>query len=276
MENSLKERAMVVNLHIRVWSARKYDEKVTREIENIHNVYNVGRFNKVLMKSSTLEQIQTWANKARSIHREMTLPWGDNNDRILTTENYFNYLMKIGNCVMEFDRLSDKFAYEEYVNLKEKERERLNSMYKEEDYPHPDIIRSKFGLKAVFSPVTDADDFRLNISDSMLESIKTQMKNELENRVKVANEEILNKVREVVSKMHETLAEPGKGFKSSLIGNVEALMETVPTMNIFDDTHINEVVKMLKPLCVNYDMLKNNDSFRQDIAKKAKEILQAI
>jgi len=276
MENSLKERAMVVNLHIGLWSARKYDEKVTREIEKIHDVYNVGHFNKVLMKSTTLEQIQTWANKARSIHRDFTLPWGDNNDRILTTERYFDYLMKIGNCVMEFDQLSDKFAYKEYVSLKENEKVRLNSMYNETDYPHPDLIRNKFSLKAVFSPVTDASDFRLNLSDTMMESVKAQMKNELENRVKVANEEILEKVREVVSKMHETLAEPGKGFKSSLIGNVEALMETVPSMNIFGDVHIAEVVNMLKPLCVNYDMLKNNDSFRQDIAKKAKEILQAI
>lgn len=271
---SLKDRAMIVNLHISLWGARKQDEKVKREIENIHNVYEVGNFSKKLMQSSHLEAINTKAGRIRKILREMTLPWGDNNDRIITTENYFPLITKLGVELMEFDQLADDFTYNVYVQQIEKEKERLKTIFVSSDYPHPDIIRDKFKVKMVFSPLTDSTDFRLTASDDINEMMKQQMEHELKNRVETANAEILDKVREVVKKMYDTLSEPGKGFKSSLVGNIEALVDTIPTMNIFNDDHITKVVETLKPLCVNYDMLKNNDSFRQEIAAKAKLVLQ--
>jgi hypothetical protein len=271
---SLKDRAMVVNVHISLWGARKQDDKVKREIEDIHNVREVGSFTKKLMKSPHLEEINTKAGRIRKIYREMTLPWGDNGDRIITTDKYFEFLTTLGKETMEFDQLCDNFAYKVYVDQIEKERERLKTMFRESDYPHPDLIRDKFRLKTVFSPLTDGNDFRLAASDEINAILKAQMDHELQERVTTANDEILDKVRVVVMKMYETLSEPGKGFKSSLIGNVEALVDTIPTINIFNDTHITEVVEMLKPLCVNYDVLKGNDSFRQEIAKKAFNVLQ--
>lgn len=276
MESSLKNRALIVNVHISLWGARKQDDRVRREIENMHNVRDVGNFSKKLMKSSKLEAIKTKANRIRRIYRERTLPWGDNGDRIITTDKYFEFITNMGMEAMEFDQMVDDFVQNEYQQQVEDEKNRLKTMFKESDYPHPDLIRDSFKLKTVFSPLTDSNDFRLSVSDEMEAALKTQMEREIKNRVTTANNEILDKVREVVGKMYETLSEPGKGFKSSLVGNVEALVDTIPTMNIFNDKHIAEVVETLKPLCVNYDMLKNNDSFRQEIAKKAKDVLKNI
>jgi hypothetical protein len=275
MEN-LKDRAIVVNVHISLWRARKQDKAVKMEIEDAHNVKDVGNFSKKLMKSSQLEAIYTKAGRIGSIYREMTLPWGDNGDRIITTDKYFEFLTKLGTESMEFDQLCDDFAYNAYVNQREKERERLKTLFKESDYPHPDLIRSRFKMKTVFSPLTDASDFRLSASDAVQQMLKDQLENELKERVTTANDEILDKIKDVVMKMYETLSEPGKGFKSSLIGNVEFLVETIPAINIFEDQHIKDVVEMLKPLCVNYDLLKSNDSFRQEIAKKAQVVLQNL
>jgi hypothetical protein len=273
--NALKERVMVVNLHISQWGARRYDEKVTREIEQIHQTEEAGRFNKRLMKSHLLDDISSVANKARSYHRDATLPWSDNNDRIITTDKYFEYVMTIGKYTMEMNQLVEQFV-SEYVDLKEKEKIRLNGMYREEDYPHPSDIKDKFKLKAVFLPVVDADDFRVNLSDSMVDMMKQQLTEELNNRVKYANDELLDRVRKVVNSMIEKLSDSDNKFRDSLVGNIENMIEVIPIYNFSDNQHIKDVAEMLKTLVVSPDMLRNNEAFRKDILKKAQEIIKTI
>ena len=272
---SLKEKVMIVNLHISQWGARRYDEKVTREIEQLHQTEEAGRFNKRLMKSHLLDDIASTANKARSYHRDTTLPWSDNNDRIITTDKYFEYVMTIGKYTMEMNQLVEKFVAE-YEELKEKEKIRLNSMYREEDYPHPTEIKDKFKLKAIFMPIADANDFRVNLNDSMVEVMKQQLTEELENRVKYANEDLLDRVRKVVNTMIEKLSDTESKFRDSLVGNIENMIEILPIYNFSNDEHIKNVTERLKTLSVNPDMLRNNESFRKDILKKAQEIVKTI
>lgn len=275
IKSSLKERVMIVNLSISQWGARKYDKNASREIEQLHNAVDAGRFNKVLIKSDTLEEIQKTAGKARSFHYEATLPWGDNGDRILSTENYFNYLKEISGLKMEFGRLVEQFV-QEYKDEIERSRQRLGSLFNEQDYPHPDMIKDKFNLKPLFMPVAEADDFRINISDSMLEAMKNQIGAELNSRVERATNSIIERARETVQKMIDTLSEPGKVFRDSLVGNVEELVETIPMLNFNDDQHVKDVAEMLKSLIVDPTLLRGNDSFRQEINTKAKEILNNI
>jgi hypothetical protein len=74
----LSEKAMLVNLKISVWTARKFDPKVTQEIERSHNTRgDIGRFNKALVSLKSVKKYQVIAGEIRTFHYANTLPWGD-------------------------------------------------------------------------------------------------------------------------------------------------------------------------------------------------------
>src|SRR6185503_3495137 len=91
----LREKGLLVNITISQWSARKYDKKVTQAIEDAHNATNAGNFNKLLLDANSgLNKITNLSNQIRIFLHEMTLPWADNGDRLLPSENYLDFQKK--------------------------------------------------------------------------------------------------------------------------------------------------------------------------------------
>ncbi len=270
----LKERAMIVELNISHWAGRKKDDNITREIETLHNSEDAGNFTKKLMVSKEHADIESLIGKARSYYRYKTLPWGEST-RIIPNDQIFEFASKIGAMAIQHTNLVESFV-KKYAILVEEQKNRLNGMFNPTDYPHPDIIRNKFSFRTTFSPLPEVDDFRCDLSDMMVENLKNQLIKETERRVKEANDDLLRRTSEVVNRMIETLAEPGKNFRDSLVGNIEEISKTLVKYNFNEDQHVTDVSKMLKSLCVDPDMLRNNDSFRQEILKKAKDVAKSI
>lgn len=275
---SLRERAMIVSLFTKRWWGEKRDEEVGREVEEMKNAAaNSGRYTKKLMESSqTFAEIKNYFNRLRSFHRSQTLPWSDaNNQRLIMNEKYFDHLIKVGAMTVEIEKLVDQFI-EEFEEAKRREAARLQGLFKESDYPHPDMLRDMFKVKIVFSPIPDTDDFRVTANDAMLEMLKDQLQRTTEENIRTANNELLSKVREAVNKLIEVLSDPDAGIRESLTGNIYQLTETLPIYNFSNDQKIKDVVEMLRPLCVDADSLKNSTNFRAEIVTKAKAVLEAL
>lgn len=276
MENSLKEKVMIVNLTISQWGARKYDKTATKEVEDNHQAKEAGRFNKVLMSSETLTKIGKAGSKIRLFHYENTLPWGDNGDRILPTEKYFQYVTELGMMKLEFNTLCDQFI-DEYIEEKERSKERLNSLYKEADYPQPESIRKKFDIGISFMPIAEGNDLRVNMSEEVIDSIKSQITKELEKRIETATGEMLARLKEAVQHMAETLVDYKKIFRDSLVGNIQSLVENLPLMNFNNDQRIVDAVKYCEVLgSANIHDLRYKRRYRLEIAAKAQQILENI
>jgi hypothetical protein len=66
--SAIAEKAMLVAVHISIWTARKHDRAVSKEVAVTHNSEEkLGRFNKRLLAEGTkLEAIQTLAGKIRN------------------------------------------------------------------------------------------------------------------------------------------------------------------------------------------------------------------
>lgn len=273
--NSLKESVMIVNLTISQWGARKYDKTATKEVEDNHQAREAGRFNKVLMQSETLTNIGKIGNKIRTYHYENTLPWGDNGDRILPTEKYWQYVTEVGTMKMDFNTTADQFI-DEYIEEKERSKIRLNSLYKEGDYPQSESIRKKFDVGVSFMPIADGNDLRVNMSAEVIDTIKSQITRELEKRVEGATDEMLQRLRDAVGHMAETLKDHNKVFRDSLVGNIQSLTESLPLLNFNNDQRVVDAVNYCKTLCVDPDELRFKRKFRLEIAAKAQQILESI
>ncbi|GEP94487.1 DUF3150 domain-containing protein [Chitinophaga cymbidii] len=272
---SLPEKALLVNLTISQWCARKYDRKVSQKIEEAHNTRNAGRFNKILIAENELKEIQKIAGAARSFLYENTLPWGDNGDRLLPATNYFEFIAKYNDFKYQFHSAVDSFITQ-YPHLKEDARQRLNGMFQESDYPPISDVRTKFAIQISFMTISDTTDFRLEIDQKEISVLKHQIETELNTRISQATRNIWVRIREAVGHMVEKLSEQKAIFRDSLVANISELIDILPRLNFTQDENVMETIESMKHLLIDPELLRNDDLLRSKKALEAKQILDKV
>jgi hypothetical protein len=270
--DTLHNSAMLVTLTISQWTARKYDKGVSKEVEKQHQAQDAGRFNKILVAKESLESINKIANAARAYHYKMTLPWGDNGDRLLPATLFEDYAQCMRQYKNEFNARVASFV-RDYPQLKTDAIKRLGTMYNPLDYPAPEAIRDRFCVATEFSPVPTSGDFRVNLNAEYVDSIKSELELRLQTRQREAVKECYRRVREVVGHIHERLSDKEKTFRDTLISNAEELLTILPALNITGDQDLNLVADEVRGLLVAPDRLRQDETLRQQTAKRAEEIL---
>jgi hypothetical protein len=273
--NDLSEKALLANLTISHWTARKYDKKVSQKIEQEHNARNAGRFNKILIAEDELQATKKIAGTAREFLYTNTLPWGDNGDRLLPATNYFEFISVMRRYKTEFEVSSEKFIMQ-YPLLKEEAKRRLNGLFQEEDYPSVDIIRRKFGMTVTFMPISDIADFRVQVDADEVASLRSDIETEIHARVTQANVSILTRIREAVAHMVERLSDQDAVFRDSLVENVKELLDVLPRLNFTNDGEISAILHSMKDLVIDPETLRANDNIRHQKAEEALTILARV
>lgn len=267
---SINEKAMLVYLNISFWTARKYDKRISQEIENQYNADEAGRYNKILIAKEHLSNIQKIISAARNFHYENTLPWTDQGGRLLPAANYFDYVKSMQVFKDDFEREVNNFLVV-YPSLKDEASQRLNGMFDEEDYPDENVLEDKFAFKTSILPMPAADDFRVELMESELESIRSSIQEQVEASTESALNDLWQRLYKVVSHMVERLIDPDNKFKNSLVTNIEELCDLLPKLNITDDPKLNEAVADIKT------KLTANDSqtLREDLVARTKTAVEA-
>jgi len=274
---SINDKAMLIYLNISFWTARKYDKRISQEIEDQYNADEAGRYNKILIAKEHLSNIQKIISAARTFHYENTLPWNDNGGRLLPSANYFNYVKSIQSFKDNFEREVTNFL-RVYPNLKDEARQRLNGMFDEDDYPDVYILETKFNIKSIILPVPEADDFRVNLTDDEVEGVRTSIREQVEASTESAMKDLWKRLFKVVSHMSERLSDPENKFKNSLVENIEDLCELLPKLNITDDPGLAVAVNEIKAKLTKNDSqtLRDNDVIRNNTAFEAQKIMNKM
>ena len=273
----LNEKAMIVYLNISFWTARKYDRKISQEVEDKYGANEAGRFNKVLIAKEHLANIQKIISAARNFHYENTLPWNDHGGRLLPTTNYFDYVNAIRNFQDEYERETANFL-SVYPNLKQDAHLRLSAMFKEEDYPDVATLRTKYAFTNQITPVPEAGDFRVNLTDEEVSSIKESLEDQVEESTQKAMNDLWQRLFKVVSHMLERLSDPDNKFKNTLVENIESLCELLPKLNITNDPELDSAVREIKTKLTANDSqtLRDNDVARSNTAAEAQKIMNKM
>jgi len=274
---SLNEKAMLVHLNISFWTARKYDRKISREIELQYNADEAGRYNKILIANEYLANIRKMISAARTFHYENTLPWNDNGGRLLPAANYFNYVKAMQNLQADFDRETANFI-RVYPDLKNEAKLRLNGMFEEEDYPDISTLRDKYAFSSQVTPVPEADDFRVKLNDSEVDSIKQSIEKQVQNSTREAMNDLWNRLYRVVNHMAERLADPDNKFKNSLVDNIVDLCDLLPRLNITSDPKLEKaLLEVRQKLTANDSQtLRDSNDIRSQTALEAQKILDKM
>ena len=279
----ISERAMLVNLRIRLWSGRKHDRSASQEVADTHNtqIEKAGRFNKMLVTTAALRPAFNAANNARLYHSSVTMPWLGDGARIMPVDVYFDYTQAMNSFKQAFNREVDDFLALYPTHMAQAALD-LNGLYQPSDYPTDIALRNKYSFDCEVYNVPDAQDFRVKMSSDEFEEAKRQITEnydtvingtvtDLFERIKFRMELLVKRIKEVESD------EKGR-LKSSLIERISDLAELLPKMNITNSKVIDDIAeKMTREFkSIHMGVLRVDKSVRDAAVTSAEEIIKTV
>jgi len=271
---SISSSAMLVELNISNWSARKKDKRASSEVTlNNRAATGIANVNKKLLDCDELDAITKFISNQRNVHYSMTMPWSDSGLRLLPTAQYFKYQETMTALADEFYRMVDEFmrVYDWEIS---QAQAKLGDLFNASDYPSAESVRSKFAWRMNYMPLPDAGDFRVDIGNTAVDQLTTQYQTMYDNKLQEAMGDVWQRVYTALSKMSERLDyadhEKKKIFRDSLVENVLDMVELLRVCNVTQDSQMTAMADKLDQILrgVTPDALRENGHFRS-ITKRA-------
>ena len=271
-----EKRAMLVELTIRQWAARKHDKRVSHEVDQGHGAKNAGRYNKQLIAKNALEPISQRASAIRLFHYAYTLPWGNNGQRLLPAVRFMEYRSKLIQHRNEFNRLVDTFM-DSYPQLVCDARTRLGSLYDPTEYPPADDVRLSFGVEFDIFPVPTAGDFRVEVANEERAELIAQIEQATTERQNNATRACYVRVRDVLQRMKNQCIEGKTRITNSLVEDTRDLVGMLDDLNISGDPELTRVSSEIKrDLLIDAEDLRRHTPTRKAVGDRASELLDSI
>jgi hypothetical protein len=269
MKQDLRHKALIISLNISQWSGRKFDRKATNEVNENHKTQNAGRFNKILVDQAAIKTIASASAKVRAAHTKMTLPWGNNGDRLLPSVKFMDYMTELNGFLMEFNQSVNDFL-SGYVESIDEARTRLKDLYNPYDYPSEAEMKAKFGYKLDYQPLPSLDDFRLQMTGA--NAVHENLEQSTNNRHKAAIQEISNRAKDAIGRIKGAIdrleTKDNAKFYNSLIETVTDLAEAIPSLNYTGDEGAYKLAKGLKSLTIEPSSIKEDKDVRTAYKKR--------
>jgi len=272
---TLQEKAVIVFLTIKKWSNRKYDKKVSKEVESNYHAFDAGRYNKILINQDAVNSISKIDGEARKFHYYNTLPWGDDGGRILPSKNYFDYMNGIDDLKRRFWIEVDKFL-DSYDQYKSAAQSRLNGLFNESDYPDSYFLRRKYEFSYHVLPLPSGDDFRISLSESEIRKLSSNVEKRMMETQEYAMKSLWQRLYDAIEHIVERLSDNDARFKDSLINNVVELTGILPKLNITNDQNLERLRKDIEDkICtVTPAAIRANHGLRKHTASYAEKVLK--
>ncbi len=251
------------------------DKTATNTVATQHATNgHAGNFTKKLLPGSKeLERVSLLAGHIRKYFYQETLPWFSDGARIIKAESYLQFMAEFGKMKSDFDSAVCAFL-SAYPYLQAHAQNSLGSLYCPTEYPDVSILNQKFQCEVHISPLPDARDFRVDVS----EDVKRALIERNESVQREAMAECWARLYEVVQKAAERLATPDAIFKDSLLENVSEMCSILPRLNITDDAtleakrmEVEATIASMSP-----EKLRDSATDRQDAAARLAEITKSM
>jgi len=168
----------------------------------------------------------------------------------------------------------------QFGSLVNEARARLGGLFRSEDYPARDELRSKFSFETKVMPLPDAGDFRVTLGDEEKQRIKRQITLTVEASLQVGTRELWHRLYEAVQHMAGRLAaykvtddDVEHPFRDTVVTNLVKLLDVLPKLNITSDPELERLGEQVRgALLVDPRELRQSDSTRPQTAKLASQI----
>jgi len=279
---SISASALLVELNISVWPASKLDREITDKVNSDAGaVHGASQTKKNLFAGTSLRKdISDFAARVRLYHNRHTLPWADKGERMLPTALFMEYKQTINGFEQTFDMMCNNF-YVEYPRLVVEAPIALKGLYKAEDYPDIDTVKTKFGFRRAVKPVPEAGDFRLDIPAYDLEEMKAEFIAQQQNKLAEAMREPWDRLHKMLVGMSEKLTDlegedAKKRYYDTLITNPIELCSLLTKLNVTNDPALEEARRQVELTMIGADIesIKKDAGSRSALKSKVDDILK--
>jgi hypothetical protein len=274
---NLNDRALLVQLNVSQWTARKYDKRASKEVTTAHGASSAaGRFNKSLLPmNDKLDNIHKKTTLIRTKYYENTLPWGMDGTMMLPTANYLSFMSEFRSEKGDWYSLVQDFL-NDYDQMKVDAQRILGSLYDHADYPPVLELRHKFNMDMAVFPVPSSD-FRVSIASEELTRIQQDVERRVKDAEQTALKDVWQRLYDRVKHMAEKLADPKAIFRDSMLENTKEICALLPRLNFSDDPHLEAMRQQVEASLIKHpEALRNDPDLRRDTAAEAKKIMDAM
>jgi len=284
----LKQKAIGVQSGFSIPSGTKRDVKVTSKVAHDYGTaqrgQQAGNYNKIVIHSDYLKPFRSIRQETLVYVDEWTLPWLANLDllpskQVLDFGAFFREKKsQWATCV---DTLSNQYPDE----IQDEASKRLTntvsgaSLFSQSDYLSKDDFLHKFSMTMRFIPLSDADDLdlRVHIGEQEAESIKRQVRADMEQELKDTHNELCLRIKDHVTHMRDILSSENPRIFDSMVDGVRKLADTIPALNFMDDPKLNDIAYEIRlELSPNTILLRDSEYEREVVSTKADDILRKL
>jgi hypothetical protein len=276
--------ALLVELNVSQWTARKLDRSTTDELVTNKNAQSKGaaRVNKNLFAGRTeLEVVGKHVSETRAFVYDNTLPWSDSGIRLLPSVKFMEFNTKLQQAEDKFYGLVTEFV-QVYPSLITAQAMALGDMFNRDDYPQPTDIEHRFRFNANYMPVPASGDFRVDIGNDAQDELRKKLASLADERVEYAMKDIKGRLLEHLKRMSDRLtidyvsgeAMPRK-FHDSLLEGAHDLCDMASALNIVNDPQLEDARRALKQAIGGIDVkdLRKDIHTRQDVKAQVDDVL---
>ena len=274
---NLSDRALLVQLTVSQWTARKYDRRTSVEVARNHGTtLDAGRYNKALLPmADLLDNIHKKTNAVRTKYYVNTLPWGIDGTQMLPTSNYLAFMSEFRKERDDWNSLVRLFV-DNYDDLKDNARRVLGSLWDPTDYPAKPEIGSKFHMDMAVYPVPSSD-FRVSIASAELTRIQQDVERRVTESQQKAMADLWQRIHDRVKHMAEKLADPKAIFRDTLVENIQEQCAMLTRLNFAEDPNLEAMRQEVESKLIHHpDALRNDPDLRRDTAAEAKAIMDKM
>jgi hypothetical protein len=275
---SLSSMAMLVELRISTWTARKRDNEATMEVNNEKGAdQDAGSVYKYLMAGSDhLKKIEKYAAKCRAWNSSQTLPWMKGVG-LLPMENFFAYREQLGTMEANFGALVQNFL-DAYPGLVSAQAFKLGKYYRAEEFPDVQTLPRRFRFEYNFLPVPEKGDFRIRCEERVRQDLAEQYDRMYHEKLKEAMRDPWERLHTMLTHMVDRLTDEGderKVFRDSLLNNPIELCDLLTRLNVTKDPQLEEARRMLEKAVRTHDVkdLRESAGARVELRSDVQTIL---
>ena len=287
----LSSRAMLVDVTIRRWTARKMDRKLSDETADTHNASRemLSTYKRLLPADEVDKKIVQFVNNASMYYRRMTVPWTDDGARMLSSLAVFDFTQVMRKFAQQWNEMLMPEFQHTYPQRYAEAKRLLNGTFNPDDYPPAHKIMDRFGFKYVLYPVPTLEGLRTELfggNAAAAAQAQADLANALAEAMQRTVNDVLTRMQTVVGHMVERLnaynpdgqTRGEKGiFHDTLISNVESLLEIIPMLNISNDPTVNQFARRMVEL-IRFEPaeLREDEAARAATLKAAQDIQQKL
>lgn len=276
--------ALLVELNVSQWTARKLDRSTTDELVTNKNAQSKGaaRVNKNLFAGRTeLEVVGKHVSETRNYVYDNTLPWSDSGIRLLPSAKFMEFNAKLQQAEDKFYGLVTEFV-QVYPSLITAQAMALGDMFNRDDYPQPNDIEHRFRFNANYMPVPASGDFRVDIGNDAQEELRKKLASLADERVEYAMKDIKSRLLEHLKRMSDRLTIDYVGgeavprlFRDTLLEGAHDLCDMAGALNIINDPQLEDARRTLKQAISGIDVkdLRKDIATRQDVKAQVDDML---